>query len=81
MSLAFATLAQNGKGMAAHLSAKFKAQMCSKSSHMLRRQCDAVVRAPVSDEREICAPACSVALGVELRDMLGFQMASFCQLR
>ena len=77
---AFAKLAQNGKGAAARLSAKHKALMCSKSFPMMRRLFDAVVRPTVSYGCEVWAPACSLALGPELKDMLGVQMAFFRQL-
>ena len=77
---AFAKLAQNGKGAAARLSAKHKALMCSKSFPMMRRLFDAVVRPMVSYGCEVWAPACSLALGPELKDMLGVQMAFFRQL-
>ena len=75
-----AKLAQNGKGAAARLSAKHKALMCSKSFPMMRRLFDAVVRPTVSYGCEVWAPACSLALGPELKDMLGVQMAFFRQL-
>ena len=77
---AFAKLAQNGKGAAARLSAKHKALMCSESFPMMKRLFDAVVRPTVSYGCEVWAPACSLALGPELKDMLGVQMAFFRQL-
>ena len=77
---AFAELAQNGKGAAARLSAKHKALTCSNSFPMMRRLFDAVVRPTVSYGCEVWALACSLALGPELKDMLGVQMAFFRQL-
>ena len=62
MSSAFAKLAQNGKGAAAHLSATHKALMCSKSFPMMRCLFDAIVRPTVSYGCEVWAPACSLAL-------------------
>ena len=77
---AFAKLAQNGNGAAARLSAKHKALMCSKSFPMMRRLFDAVVRPTVSYGSEVWATACPLARGLDLKDMLGVQMAFFCQL-
>ena len=78
---AFAKLAQNGKGAAARLNAKHKALMCSKSVPMMRCLFDAVVKHTVSYGREVWAPACSLARGLEPKDMLRVQMAFFRQLR
>ena len=77
---AFAKLAQNGKGAAARLNAKDKALMCSKSVPMMRRMFDAVMKPTMSYGCEVWAPPCSLAMGPELKDMLGVQMAFFCQL-
>ena len=84
---AFAKLAQNGKGAAACLNAKhklvlvrLKLLMCSKSFSMIRRLFDAVVKPTVSNGCEVWAPACSLAMDPELKDMLGVQMAFFLQL-
>ena len=58
--------------------------MCSKSFPMMRHLFDAVVRPTVSYGCEVWAPACSLALGPELKDMLGVQMAfnrQLCHLR
>ena len=51
---------------------------------MMRRLVDAAVKPTVSYVCEVWAPACSLAVGPELKDMLGVQMAFFrqlCQLR
>ena len=77
---AFAKLAQNGKGAAARLNAKHKALVCSKSFLMMRRLFDAGVKPTVSYGCEVWAPACSLAMGPELKDMLEVQMAFFRQL-
>ena len=79
---AVAKLAQNGKISTAHLSAKHKAFMCSKSFPVMRRLIDAVVRSAVSYRCEVWAAARFLALSLELKDMrmLGLQMTFFCQL-
>ena len=51
---------------------------------MMRRLLDAVVRHTVSYGCKVWGPACPLALGPELKDMLGVQMAflrQLCQLR
>ena len=65
---AFAKLTQNGKGAPARLRAKHKAKMCSKSFPIMRRLFGAVVRPTVSGE--VWAPACYLALSLELKDRL-----------
>ena len=68
----------------ARLSAKHKALMCDKSFPMMRRLFDAVVRPTVSYGCEVWAPACSLALVPQLKDMQGIQLSFFrnlCQLR
>ena len=84
MTEALARLLQNGKGAAARLSAKHKALMCDKSFPMMRRLFDAVVRPTVSYGCEVWAPACSLALVPQLKDMQDIQLSFFrnlCQLR
>ena len=84
MTEALARLLQNGKGAAAHLSAKLKALMCGVSFPMMRRLFDAVVRPTVSYGCEVWAPACSLALVPQLKDMQDIQLSFFrnlCQLR
>ena len=84
MTEALARLLQTGKGAAARLSAKHKALMCDKSFPMMRRLFDAVVRPTVSYGCEVWAPACSLALVPQLKDMQDIQLSFFrnlCQLR
>ena len=84
MTEALARLLQNGKGAAARLSAKHKALMCDVPFPMMRRLFDAVVRPTVSYGCEVWAPACSLALVPQLRDMQDIQLSFFrylCQLR
>ena len=84
MTEALARLLQNGKGPAARSSAKHKALMCDKFFPMMRRLFDAVVRSTVSYGCEVWAPACSLALVPQLKDMQDIQLSFFrnpCQLR
>ena len=73
-------LLQNGKGAAALFGTKDKALMCGKSFPMIRCLFDAVVKPTVLYGCEVWALACPLALGPELKDKLGVQMAFFRQL-
>ena len=83
MTEALARLLQNGKGVAARLSAKHKALMCDKSFPMMRRLFDAVVRPTLLYGCEVWAPACSLALVPQLKDVQDIQLSFFllCRLR
>ena len=84
MTEALAKLLQTGKGAAARLSTKHKALMCDKSFPIMRRLFDAFVRPTVSYGCEVWAPACSLALVPQLKDMQDIQLSFFrnlCQLR
>ena len=73
-----------GRGAAACLAAKHKALMCDKSFSPIRRLSDADLRPTVSYGCEVWAPACSLALVTQLKDMQGIQISFFrklCQLR
>ena len=68
------------------LSAKHEALKCDKSFPMTRRLFDAVVRPTVSYGCEVWAPACSLALVPQLKDMQDMQdiqlsfFRNLCQL-
>ena len=76
MTEALARLLQNGKGAAARLSAKHKALMCDISFPMMGRLFDAVVHPTVMYGCEVWAPACSLALVPQLKDMQDIQLSA-----
>ena len=59
------------------MSAKHKALMCDVSFPMMRHLFDAVVRPTVSYGCEVWAPACSLALVPQLKDMQDIQLSFF----
>ena len=77
---ALARLLQNGKGAAARLSAKHKTLMCEVSFPMMRRLFNAAVRPTVLYGCDVWAPACSLALVPQLKDMQDIQLSFFRNL-
>ena len=80
MTEALARVLQNGKGAAARLSPKHKAMRYDVSFPMMRRLIDAVVRPTVVYGCEVWAPACSLALVPQLKDMQVIQLSFFRNL-